>query len=111
MVFAEIESRTGGFHLKAGGKYGNAVKSDGEVIKLIRQVRPQLEPQQVKALLGGSPKLLKAVHNNVQGKQLLGQIMHEEKRQGLVPKLGMKNEVEKSQTAESYEGWKQVDRN
>eukprot|EP00971_Amphidinium_carterae_P185277 3679109-Amphidinium_carterae.4 len=108
-VFVQLDTRATCCTLTAGAKWGNQHLSDGEVIKKIRQVRPQLEPQQVKALLRGSPKLLKAVHNKAQGKQLLDQIMQEEKRQGMVPKLGMKSEVDGSKQLDSQAGWQQVD--
>eukprot|EP00971_Amphidinium_carterae_P031887 628325-Amphidinium_carterae.2 len=87
--------------------------SDGEVIKSVRQVRPQLEPQQVKALLGGSPKLLKAVQDGVQGSKLLEKVLHEvlEKKtrfQGLVPKLGLKKDTTDVKQQENPEGWSKV---
>eukprot|EP00971_Amphidinium_carterae_P212856 4224483-Amphidinium_carterae.3 len=109
-VFVQLDINTTSFVLNAGGKWGSQHVSDGEVIKNIRQVRPQLETQQVKALLGGSPKLLKAAQNNVQGKQLLDQVMQEEKRQGMVPKLGWKKEGESGKAQDSQTGWQQVSR-
>eukprot|EP00971_Amphidinium_carterae_P211250 4191632-Amphidinium_carterae.1 len=111
-IFAQLEVATPSFHLSAGGKWESPLLSDGEVVKKIRQVRPQLEPQQVKALLGGSPKLLNAVQTNVQGQKLQDQILHEEQRQGLVPKLaeGWSRESERSKTSQGQEAWQQVTR-
>eukprot|EP00971_Amphidinium_carterae_P217066 4309190-Amphidinium_carterae.3 len=60
------------------------------------------------ALLGGSPKLLKAVPNRVQGQQLLEQWIQEEKRQGMTPKLGVKKEREAAPPQDNAGGWKQL---
>eukprot|EP00971_Amphidinium_carterae_P115726 2291955-Amphidinium_carterae.1 len=87
-VLAVLEHAQATMQLAAGGKQGAPSLSDGEVIKRIRQVRPQLEPHQVKALLGGSHKLALFVQKNGYGQHLLDMVLHEEKRQGLVPKLG-----------------------
>eukprot|EP00971_Amphidinium_carterae_P116405 2305939-Amphidinium_carterae.1 len=94
--------------LQAGGRLGQAGMLDGEIIKSVRQVRPQLEPQQVKALLSGSPKLLKAVQDGAQGPKLLEKILHEERRQGLVPKLGLRKEPAEAKQQENNEGWSKV---
>eukprot|EP00971_Amphidinium_carterae_P310507 6170228-Amphidinium_carterae.1 len=51
-VFVAVEQVQNGLQLAAGGKWGTPHMSDGEVLKRVRQVRPQLEPHQVKALLG-----------------------------------------------------------
>eukprot|EP00971_Amphidinium_carterae_P092288 1827129-Amphidinium_carterae.3 len=58
--------------------------------------------------MGGSPKLLKAVQDGAQGPKLLEKVLHEEKRQGLVPKLGLNKEPDGAKQQESNEGWSQV---
>eukprot|EP00971_Amphidinium_carterae_P165218 3275065-Amphidinium_carterae.2 len=109
-VLAVLEQVQPTLQLKAGGKWGNPQVSDGEVIKRVRLVRPQLEPQQVKALLGGSPKLAKFVQSNGYGQQLLDLVLHEEKRQGLAPKLGWQRDLAGGKTLDGQEGWQQVAR-
>eukprot|EP00971_Amphidinium_carterae_P024367 480834-Amphidinium_carterae.2 len=86
-VFVQLDITATNFVLSAGGKWGSQHLSDGEVIKNIRQVRPQLEPQ-----------------------QLLEQVLQEEKRQGMVPKLGLQKEGESGKAQESQAGWQQVSR-
>eukprot|EP00971_Amphidinium_carterae_P197828 3926134-Amphidinium_carterae.1 len=109
-VLAVVEQAQANLQLEAGGKWGNPQVSDGEVIKHVRQVRPQLEPHQVKALLGGSPKLAKFVQSNGYGQQLLDLVLHEEKRQGLVPKLGWQRDLAGGKPVEGQDGWQQVAR-
>eukprot|EP00971_Amphidinium_carterae_P101505 2009221-Amphidinium_carterae.2 len=109
-VLAVVEQVHSSLQLAAGGKWGNPQVSDGEVLKRVRQVRPQLEPHQVKALLGGSPKLAKFVQSNGYGQQLLDLVLHEEKRQGLVPKLGWQRDSAGSKPAVGQDGWHQVAR-
>eukprot|EP00971_Amphidinium_carterae_P330758 6463965-Amphidinium_carterae.1 len=109
-VLAVLEQAQATLHMAAGGKQGAYSLSDGEVTKRIRQVRPQLEPHQVKALLGGSPKLAKFVQNNGYGQHLLDMVLHEERRQGLVPKLGWQKDTRGDTLTDGQEGWQQVAR-